>query len=71
MFIYIYLVTLNYYFNSDQVTTDGFVGIKCERSCIYPNYGKECQFSYQCSKALCNVSIGCVQGTVYLDNFLL
>lgn len=40
---------------------DGFIGKKCERACIYPNYGKECQFYCRCSEALCNISVGCVQ----------
>lgn len=42
---------------------DGFIGRKCEIACIYPNYGKECQFYCRCSEALCNISVGCTQGT--------
>lgn len=30
---------------------------------MYPNYGRECMFLCQCSKAMCNVSVGCVQGS--------
>lgn len=37
----------------------GFIGMNCSVSCPYPYYGVECQRRCNCSRVLCDVSIGC------------
>ena len=41
----------------------GFSGTGCEKSCVYPLYGKFCQSYCFCPENQCNAAIGCLQGT--------
>lgn len=38
---------------------EGFIGGNCSDLCPYPYYGQECQKRCNCSKDMCDVSIGC------------
>lgn len=41
----------------------GYNGINCTSFCPYPQYGQDCQGSCDCTKDLCDVSIGCIGST--------
>lgn len=45
---------------------EGFIGKECTKSCLYPTYGRNCQFICNCTKEYCNVSTGCLQGKFQL-----
>ncbi|XP_062589167.1 uncharacterized protein LOC134250843 isoform X2 [Saccostrea cucullata] len=38
---------------------DGYVGLNCEKTCLYPKYGFRCQHICNCNQTNCNFSIGC------------
>lgn len=45
---------------------DGFIGEECKISCPYPAYGRNCDLNCDCEEKYCNVSMGCLQGKVYV-----
>lgn len=42
----------------------GYNGVNCSSPCPYPFYGVDCQSTCNCSRNLCDVSMGCVDGLV-------
>lgn len=42
----------------------GHTGENCSSLCPYPYYGVDCQRPCNCSRDLCNVSTGCIDGLI-------
>ncbi|XP_078312334.1 uncharacterized protein LOC144619025 [Crassostrea virginica] len=53
----------------------GYYWIDCNRTCLYPHYGRKCQQNCNCSEEVCNFITGCTEGdanpettTTYINN---
>lgn len=42
----------------------GYGAVNCSSPCPYPYYGVGCQRTCNCSRNLCDVSMGCIDGIV-------
>lgn len=42
----------------------GYSGVNCSSPCPYPYYGLHCHGTCNCSRYLCNVSKGCIDGLI-------
>lgn len=42
----------------------GYSGENCSSPCPYPYYGLHCHGTCNCSRYLCNVSKGCIDGLI-------
>lgn len=50
----------------------GYGEVNCSTPCPYPYYGVNCQGTCNCSRNMCNVSMGCIDGLLgnrYLSFF--
>lgn len=46
-------------FEESEKCQPGYIGKYCRAKCIYPYYGEECEAECNCSKPMCDVTLGC------------
>ena len=68
-FFYFFFNAIIYLINIHAACEKGYTGTNCEKECVYPSYGLDCQSECNCIASQCDHSDGCVRhlnGTSYI-----